>query len=172
MSVTTSLLKIAASRANGKLSKGPKTDAGKHISSLNAVSHGFTAKHAFLRGEDPQQYRIHHEMYCQHYGPINDFNREMVAEIADLNWRLRRVPAFEALVLAEEIRALATEPNPQFTTKAQFVAGALIRYPQTNGRALLRRYTTKFNRRIDELHTRLEGARHLAQLRAIQKIAA
>ncbi len=36
--------KLAANRANAQHSTGPVTDAGKAISSRNAVSHGLTAK--------------------------------------------------------------------------------------------------------------------------------
>ena len=176
MSATSSLRKIAASRANGRLGKGPKTDQGKRTSSLNALDHGFSAQFAFLPSEDPLEYQAHHDAYREYYRSTDDANRAVVAEIADLNWRLRRAPAFEAAVLAEEIRTLALTPRPAttFASKAEIVDIALARLPKSRGLALLRRYTNPINRRIDELHSRLAGASRLPQFRPYskQKLAA
>ena len=148
-----------------------ETDQGKRTSSLNALDHGFSAKFAFLPGEDPLECQAHHDAYREHYGPLDDTNRAIVEEIADLNWRLRRAPAFEAVVLAEEIRALALTPRPAiaFTSKAEIVDIAIARLPKSRGLALLRRYTICINRRIDELHSRFEGASRLPQFRPYAK---
>jgi hypothetical protein len=44
--------KALASRQNGSLSKGPTSEAGKAISSQNALSHGFTASQETLFARD------------------------------------------------------------------------------------------------------------------------
>ncbi|WP_141701773.1 hypothetical protein [Methyloceanibacter marginalis] len=42
---------IAANKANAKKSTGPKTEAGKSCSSMNALTHGLTAKTVLILGE-------------------------------------------------------------------------------------------------------------------------
>jgi len=48
-----------ANRANALLSTGPRTDAGKQRSSLNALRHGLTAASAVLLSEDRSAYDAH-----------------------------------------------------------------------------------------------------------------
>ena len=48
----TSAAKIEANRRNGRLSKGPKTEAGKDISRRNALRDGFTAQKLFMGSEN------------------------------------------------------------------------------------------------------------------------
>ncbi len=44
-----------ASRANAKKSTGPRTAAGRRVSSRNAITHGFFCRELVLKGEDRQQ---------------------------------------------------------------------------------------------------------------------
>ena len=46
----TSQKQIEANKANAKKSTGPKTEAGKLRSSMNAVTHGLTATSILIRG--------------------------------------------------------------------------------------------------------------------------
>ena len=48
--------RTAINRANSQHSTGPRTDAGKQRSSLNALRHGLTAASAVLPSEDPAAY--------------------------------------------------------------------------------------------------------------------
>src|SRR5438045_3231911 len=59
--------KLAANRANAAKSTGPRTDAGKRASSLNAVAHGLTAHTALLPGEDAVELEaLSREMFEAH----------------------------------------------------------------------------------------------------------
>ena len=46
--------KLAANRRNAQKSTGPRTDEGKRVSSLNAVTHGLRAETLVLLDEDAQ----------------------------------------------------------------------------------------------------------------------
>ena len=47
---------LVANRANAQRSTGPRTEAGKAVSSCNAWKHGLTAARALMPGEDPAEY--------------------------------------------------------------------------------------------------------------------
>src|SRR5436305_8742063 len=47
--------RLAANRANSKLSTGPRTPLGKSVSKLNGLVHGMRAECDILPGEDPEQ---------------------------------------------------------------------------------------------------------------------
>jgi len=48
--------RAAVNRANAQRSTGPRTEAGKQHSALNALRHGLTAQTAVLPSEDPAAY--------------------------------------------------------------------------------------------------------------------
>jgi hypothetical protein len=43
---------LETNRANAKLSTGPKSDAGRARSRMNALKHGFSSQEIVLEGED------------------------------------------------------------------------------------------------------------------------
>src|SRR5208337_2654673 len=81
-------------------SRGPKTRQGKAISSRNAVTHGLTARHALLSGEDTEKYRSLRAGLSAEFRPSTKLEHELVERSASLIWRLRRIPIFEAALLA------------------------------------------------------------------------
>jgi len=95
-----------ANRANSQHSTGPRTPAGKHRSSLNALRHGLTAASAVLASEDPAAYENHRRRFFDEYQPGTPTESELVAELADTAWRLNRIPLLEAELLSQT-------PNPQ-----------------------------------------------------------
>ncbi len=89
-----------ANRLNAQNSTGPRTPEGKARSSRNAVTHGLTARKVFLAEEDPEEYRRLHEAAAARLKPEGVLEDELVARLVSLIWRLRRIPAFEAALLA------------------------------------------------------------------------
>lgn len=53
-----SLRSILAPRANGDLSKGPKTELGKQRSALNALRHGLFSQSIVLENENPEGFAL------------------------------------------------------------------------------------------------------------------
>lgn len=59
----------AINRANSAHSTGPRTESGKQRSSLNALSHGLTARTAVLPTKDPEAYQRHILQFVDEYQP-------------------------------------------------------------------------------------------------------
>jgi hypothetical protein len=102
--------KLAANAANAARSTGPRTPAGKERSSKNAVRHGLTAQAPLLPGESAEQLdELARDMEAD-LRPRVGVEREVVARIVSLTWRLRRVArAEEALWDAADERRRQSE---------------------------------------------------------------
>jgi hypothetical protein len=98
--------RAAINRANSAHSTGPRTESGKQRSSLNALSHGLTARTAVLPTEDPEAYRRHIQHFVDEYAPATATETQLVHEIANTAWRLNRIPFLEGELFSQD-------PNPQ-----------------------------------------------------------
>ncbi len=92
--------KLAANRANAQHSTGPVTDAGKAISSRNAVSHGLTAKNIVPHSESEKtEFRTIYESAYTEWKPVGAievmivdriiYSRCNLARVTRLLWRAR-----------------------------------------------------------------------------------
>lgn len=101
------LAQAEARRNNGKrYSTGPRTAAGKRASSSNAVRHGLWAKadpvvDTGIFAEDPKEFAALRDALHGQYGGATTLLVELVDDLASVLWRLKRVPAIEALLLQE-----------------------------------------------------------------------
>ena len=93
--------KLAANRANAKLSRGPKTPEGKARSTQNAVRHGLLASISKLSVESRQGYSDYVQGYCDQFRPKNQLELGMVEEMAIASWHLRRAFAIENQMLQD-----------------------------------------------------------------------
>jgi hypothetical protein len=80
-------------------STGPRTAAGKHRSSQNALRHGLTAACAVLPSENRAVYDAHCRGFCDEYKPATPTETQLVQEIADTAWRINRIPSLETALL-------------------------------------------------------------------------
>jgi len=103
-------IRTSINRANSQHSTGPRSDAGKQRSALNALTHGLTARTAVLPSEDPASYELHHRQFLDEYQPATPTETQLVKELADTSWRMNRIPLLEADVLS---RAQSTAPSPE-----------------------------------------------------------
>ncbi len=91
---------IEANRLNAQASTGPRTGAGKAQSRQNALKHGLLARAFLLPGEDPEEYRLLRESLIAELRPEGALESELVEQIVCVLWRMRRIPAFEAALMA------------------------------------------------------------------------
>ena len=98
--------RAAVHRANSAHSAGPRTESGKQRSSLNALSHGLTARTAVVPTEDPDAYQRHIQQFLDEYKPATPTETQLVHEIANTGWRLNSIRLLEAELLSQA-------PNPQ-----------------------------------------------------------
>jgi hypothetical protein len=94
-----SIKRAAINRANSQHSTGPRTEAGKQRSSLNALRHGLTAASAVLPSEDRTAFEDHRRRFFDEYQPATPTESQLVQELVDTSWRLNRIPLLEAALL-------------------------------------------------------------------------
>ena len=85
-----------ANRQNAKKSTGPRTEEGKARSSQNGLKHGLLARDAVMAGEDPAEYDRQLQQLEENIFPKNALEFELVRQVADAQWRLRRITRIEA----------------------------------------------------------------------------
>ena len=101
--------RAATNRANSQHSTGPRTPAGKRRSAMNALTHGLTGRTPLLPSEDPAAFERHAKEFLAEYRPEGATEKQLVQELIDTSWRLNRVPALEAQLLARA----ANPPTPE-----------------------------------------------------------
>jgi hypothetical protein len=94
-------------RANSQHSTGPKTEAGKERSSLNALRHGLTGQIVVMPNEDLEAYQSHLKSFTDEYHPKDATEGNLVQSLADTSWRLNRIAALEANLLTQIQDALS-----------------------------------------------------------------
>jgi hypothetical protein len=135
--------RAAINRANSARSTGPRTDSGKQRSSLNALSHGLTARTAVLPHENPDAYQRHIQQFLDEYAPATSTETQLVHEIAGTAWRLNRIPLLEAELLSKDA-------DPQTLIPALATLGL-------HGSRLSR----QFQKAVDQLREIQEERRHI-----------
>ncbi len=95
--------KIDSARTNGAKSHGPKTEAGRKISSQNAVTHGLYAKGVVIAMESREQYPEMLDAYLQQFQPEGPIENDLVEEMVAAKWRQRRLWAVEADLLEDQM---------------------------------------------------------------------
>ncbi len=93
--------KLAANQANCQHSTGPKTEAGKRRSSLNAFRHGLTGDIHIATPEEMEAFRKPCETLREALDPVGILEIEAVQEIAEDRWRLKRARALENGIFAQ-----------------------------------------------------------------------
>jgi hypothetical protein len=88
--MTVSAAKLEANRRNSKKSCGPRTEAGKNRSKLNAVTHGMRAETLVLVDEDPQALEERRAAWIDHLLPADDVERRIVEDAVVATWQLDR----------------------------------------------------------------------------------
>src|SRR5260370_10646274 len=86
-------------RANAQNSTGPRTEAGKQRSSLNALRHGLTGQTVVLPSDDLIAYQRHCQQLHDQYHPNNATEVQLTQAVADLSWRLNRIKAIKTHML-------------------------------------------------------------------------
>lgn len=86
---------IEANRRNAKKSTGPRTAAGKAISSRNATTLGLFSRHLLQPGEDPAELQALHDAIMGEYRPATTLERLYADRIVAAAWRLQRALAAE-----------------------------------------------------------------------------
>ena len=107
---------LAANRANAQLSTGPKTEAGKTKVSLNAVKTGLSGRTVLLPTDDVAAYEAMIARFTERWQPATEEECLLVQSLADIDWRMQRIPVLEygiyAMGAEQFSEEFAAEPDP------------------------------------------------------------
>ena len=144
---------------------GPKTEAGKAVSCLNAVSHGLLSKEVLMDGEDGETLNRMADALYKQMQPVGELESFLVERMVAEMWRMRRAMAGERknVVVAKErvlnVMQLTELLNPSDQTIEAVAQTALLVDSDTE--KIMRYATTierSFFRSLHELQ-RLQSAR-------------
>jgi hypothetical protein len=137
-------------RANAQNSTGPRTEAGKQRSSLNALRHGLTGQTVVLPSDDLVAYKRHCQEFLDQYQPTNKLESHLTQTIADLSWRLNRIAAIETnmltLGITEQSNSVDTQDDP---VRNAFAMAKAFR-EQSQALANLSMYEHRLSNRFDK----------------------
>jgi hypothetical protein len=145
---------INANRANSQHSTGPKTDAGKAISSHNAVKSALTGRTILLPNDDVPRYEKLTQEMTGFHKPADYMEGLLVQSLIDTEWRLQRIPSLDAALYALAQRELGN---------------TLSEDPETMMLQIEMKYDRQFrNLRLQETRLRRMYREDLARLEKIQ----
>lgn len=97
---------LAANRENARKSTGPKTEAGKNRSKLNAVRHCLTGQVTVMTEQDRIAFEAFTLQIVESFHPKTAAERQLAHVYATSQWRINRAAALEeglfTLALSEE----------------------------------------------------------------------
>ena len=94
-------------------STGPRTQSGKARSSLNAITHGLTAKTPLLPNEDAAEFRAFVWDVVVELAPQGLVQTQLAHRAAVLMWKQRRVAVAEARVMGELVEGYSARPQAE-----------------------------------------------------------
>jgi len=108
----TSERQLATNRQNALNSTGPRTPAGRAISSLNATRHGlYAATPVIPRIENADEWRQHRDETLASLAPHGQVETALAERVALILWRLGRVARYEEGVTSsalDRVNAIVT----------------------------------------------------------------
>jgi hypothetical protein len=149
---------LEASRTNGALSKGPVTDEGKAISSLNATRHGLLSGSALLPGEEKEEYERLLAIAIAKYEPEDEEELHLVNLMVFHQWRQLRICGIQLAGQLGEILSQTEDPPALLDTDMSWRAYVAFRDSHLDRRCheLLHRYEVSFENRYDRKRRELQ----------------
>ena len=145
-----------ANKQNAQLSTGPRTTEGKQRTALNALKHGFRAKDPLIPGEDPDEFNRHAGELLFELGPIGVIEENLVDQLIDITWRLKRFGRIEAAVVNELYDSAAEQEENKHKDGEQLLGKSLAHDHALNR---LSRYEAQLARRYHNVMKELREVR-------------
>jgi hypothetical protein len=123
----TSFRQIEANRRNALRSTGPTTEDGKRRLRQNAVRHGLSAETVIEMVEDADDYRGFETAVIADYDARTAVERELVARLASLLWRLRRATMIETNLLSIQAEILRDRRSGHLAIRCRNTPSPILR---------------------------------------------
>jgi hypothetical protein len=105
----TSPAKAAANAANAHLSTGPRTEAGKDISSRNAVKHGLTSRQFVVPEDQREAFDQLRDALLAEIDPQGALEMTTFDQLLHCAWNLQRFRSLEAGLMTGDLDPLLDE---------------------------------------------------------------
>jgi hypothetical protein len=151
-----------AKKENAKHSTGPRTAEGKQRSSQNALKHGLCSKDPLIRGEDPDKFLQHGAELYLSLSPVTAVEEDLVEQIIDITWRLKRFQRIESSTLNNLFDAAAGETSGDDTDHNEVLGKALAPRGSLDSLSRISRYESNLRRHY---HNALKELRTLRKAR-------
>ena len=109
-----SLAQLTANRANAQLSTGPKTEAGRAVSSQNRTTHGLTRHNGtfvLLSTEDPDGFVALKAALAEEHQPSTETESILVNAMAESHWLAQRAQTLQAGCFDPQTGQIANEKS-------------------------------------------------------------
>jgi len=141
---------IAANRLNAQLSTGPKTEAGRNRSSLNALRHGLTGQVTAMTDEDRAAHDELSKALIQSLAPKGAMETQLAQRIATDSWRLNRAAAIEDNLFALGQLQNAGQACPDVPQIDAALISARVFTQESKQLQLLTLYEQRLNRAVQK----------------------
>ncbi len=168
------LNRAAVNKANAQKSTGPRTEAGKQRSSLNALHHGLTGQTVVLPTEDHSAYERHSQSFLHEYRPKDATETQLVQSLIDTSWRMNRAASIETNlfslgIIEMEGRLHANHPEAEAALAMALAFREHMR-AFTNISINSQRLARQFERTLAQLR-QIQAERRAAEARQLHKAA-
>jgi hypothetical protein len=156
--------RAAINRANAAKSTGPRTEAGKQRSKLNALRHGLTGQTVVLPTEDHSAYQRHSQSLLDECKPDGAIETQLVQSLIDTSWRMNRAAAVESNLFSLGITEMENSIQADHPEADAALAMALAFREHTRAFAQIsvygQRLARQFERTLDQLRKIQEERRN------------
>ena len=83
-------------RKNSRRSPQPATEESYNFNAGTFPHYRRISTSVLLTGEDPEEYRQHCQMFFDRFPARDEVERNVVQDLASIQWRLNRIPKLEA----------------------------------------------------------------------------
>jgi hypothetical protein len=164
---------LAANIANAQRSTGPRTEAGRQRSSLNARRHNLTGQVSAMTDEDRIAYDAFSEALISAMAPEGALELQLAQRVSTDSWRLNRASAIEDNIFALGLDQHTDDTIDHPEIQAAFAAARTFT-AEAKSIELLTLYEQRINRTLQKnlaLLQQLQAARK-AERKAASKEAA
>jgi hypothetical protein len=151
--------RAAINKKNAQHSTGPRTEAGKQRSKLNAFRHGLTGQTVVLPTEDVAAYQRHSGTFLDEYQPHGATEAQPVQSLIDTSWRMNRAVAVETNLFSLGITEMENRVHANHPDAEAALAMALTFRDNVHAFSNISIYAQRLSRQFE---------RTLNQLRQIQ----
>ena len=157
-----SRLQRKQARRNGALATGTKSPETTQKPSLNALTHGLTAKFLVLSNESQAAYDKLRLEYVTRFQPQDGVEMDLIDDMVSARWRLRRIASMQTAALDLQMDKDEKEVSQKFQQIDQ-PTRLLVAFDHLsndgNTMQLLMRYETTYSRMYDRAMKALQQLR-------------